>query len=53
MEADVLLLCGKNTLKKWEAKIDISKRVLETRLGRDHVKFKMITTGSNHYALEV
>ena len=44
VEADVPFLCGKNMLEKWEAKLDTNKRVLETRLGRDYVKFKMINT---------
>ena len=53
VEADVLFLCGKSTLESWNAKLDTGNRVLETMMDGEKKNFRMITTGSNHFQIEI
>ena len=53
VEADVPFLCGKRTLEKWNSKLDMKNKVLETTIEGERKDFRMLNTGSNHFALVI
>ena len=53
VDAEIPFLCGKRTLEGWNAKVDTQNEILETELEGRKRNFKMMTTESNHYGIEI
>ena len=55
IDADVPFLCGKRELvDRWKSIIDTENKVLESKIDGDkRIKFRTISTGGNHVALEI
>ena len=53
VDAEIPFLCGKRTLEGWNAKVDTQNEILETELDGKRRDFRMITTESNHYGIEI
>ena len=53
VDAEIPFLCGKRTLECWNAKFDTQSKILETELEGKKRNFKMMTTESNHYGMEI
>ena len=55
IDADVPFLCGKRELvDRWKSIIDTENKVLDSKIDGDkRIKFRTISTGGNHVALEI
>ena len=54
VDVDVPFLCGKREMvERWNSKIYMKNKVLETEVDGKRKDFKLIETGGNHVVIEI
>ena len=53
IDADVVFLCGKKTFEQWGSNLNMRNVVLETCIETAKIDYKMITTNTDHYGINL